>query len=134
MALHLRTGAAALMSAAMAIGCSDGRAQAPNDAGAVSSHTLERAGTLSVSALDVTGWHDSTFHYVPALTVTAPMTGRAVFVQRVDITTDGSGARLLKGIRYDGARRIQPGGSVALLPDGSADAAEIVSALPLASI
>jgi hypothetical protein len=135
MAMHVRTGAAALMSAAIAMGCSNGPARTPDGAGAVSAHALERAGTLSVSALDFNGWHDGNFHYLPTLTVTAPSAGRAVFVQRVDFTTEATGAsRLLKGIRYEGARRVQPGGSVALVPDGRSDSAEIVSPLALASI
>ena len=46
----------------------------------------------------------------------ASAAGRAVLVQGIDFTTDENGGRrLLKGIRYDDLRRIQPGGSATLV-------------------
>lgn len=82
------------------------------------------------------GWHDDRFHYLPALSVMAPSTGRPVFVQRVDFTADDPGSRrLLRGVRYAAAQRIQPGGTVELVSNtGAADPAEIASPLALGSI
>ena len=98
--------------------------------------STDRAGTLSVTAFRFSGWHDESFHYLPALSVTAPSTGRPVFVQRVDFTADDAGGRrLLKGVRYAAAQRVQPGGTIELVSDaGAADPAEIVSPLALDSI
>ena len=82
------------------------------------------------------GWHDDSFHNLPALSVTAPSSGRPVLVQRLDFTADDPGSRrLLKGGRYETAQRVQPGGTVELVSDtGAADPAEIASALALDSI
>ena len=112
------------------------RHPAARAADASSASSTERAGTLSVTAFRFSGWHDESFHYLPALSVTAPSTGRPVFVQRVDFTADDAGSRrLLKGVRYAAAQRVQPGGTVELVSDaGAADPAEIASPLALASI
>lgn len=125
----------ALLSAAVAAGCRSSY-PAASTADASSASSIDRAGTLSVTAFRFSGWHDESFHYMPALSVTAPSTGRPVFVQRVDFTADDAGARrLLKGVRYAVARRVQPGGTVELVSDaGAADPAEIASPLALASI
>jgi hypothetical protein len=57
-------------------------------------------------------------------------------VQRVDFTADDAGTRrLLKGVRYTTAQRVQPGGTVELVSNAGADApAEIASPLALTSI
>jgi hypothetical protein len=106
-----------LLSAAIAAGCSNGHPAAkPADVSSASS--IERAGTLSVTAFRFSGWHDESFHYLPSLSVTAPSTGRPVSVQRVDFTADEAGTRrLLKGVRYAAAQRIQPGGTLELVTD-----------------
>jgi hypothetical protein len=128
--------ATALLSAAIGAGCSTSHSTGSAAVDESSASTTDRAATLSVSAFRLSGWHDGTYHYLPALTVTAPPTGRAVLVQRVDFTTDDSGTgRLLKGVRYAAAPRVHPGGTVALVPDaGAADPAEIASPLALASV
>ena len=90
-----------------------------------------------MTAFHLSGWHDETFHYLPVLSVTAPSeSGRPVFVQRVDFTAEDAGSRrLLKGVRYAAAKRVQPGGTVELVSDvGAADPAEIASPLALASV
>lgn len=123
----------ALLSAAIAAGCANGNPAAiPVDASSQSSS--DRAGTLSVSALRFSGWHDESFHYLPALWVTAPSTGRPVFVERVDFTAEDAGTRrLLKGVRYAAAQRVQPGGTVQLVSDAG-DPTEIASPVALDSI
>jgi hypothetical protein len=127
--------ATALLSAAIAAGC--GNSHSTGSAAVDASRaSTERAGTLSVTMFRLNGWHDGTYHYLPALSVTAPPTGRPVLVQRVDFTTDDSGSRrLLKGVRYAAAPRVHPGGTVALVPQtAAADPAEIESPLGLTSI
>ncbi len=59
-----------------------------------------------------------------------------MLVQRVDSTADDRGGRrLLKGVRYTTAQRVQPGGTVQLVSStGAADPAEIALALALDSI
>lgn len=130
-----RVACAALLSASIATGClNNGPAVKAADA---SDHpSPERAGTLSVTALRFSGWHDERFHYLPALSVTAPPTGRPVFVQRVDFTAEDTGTRrLLKGVPYRAAPRVQPGGTVELVSDIAVTGpAEIASLQPLASI
>jgi hypothetical protein len=130
--------AAALLSAAIAAGCSNGHdaARAADASSASSTDRTDRAGTLSVTTFRFSGWHDDSFHYLPALSVTAPSSGRPVLVQRVDFTADDPGSRrLLKGVRYATAQRVQPGGTVELVSNtGAADPAEIASALALDSI
>jgi hypothetical protein len=124
-----------VLSAAIAAGCSNEhsalRAADPSGASAT-----DRAGTLSVTAFRFSGWHDESFHYLPQLSVTAPANGRPVFVQRVDFTAeDGGSSRLLKGLRYGVAPRVQPGSTVELVSDSSsAEPADIDSALALSSI
>ena len=132
---HAVACAATLLAAAMMPGCSSADRTA-RAADASSASLTERAGTLSVTAFRFTGWHDDSFHYLPALSVTAPSIGRPVFVQRVDFTADEAGSRrLLKGVRYAAAKRVQPGGTVELVSDaGPADPSEIASSLALASI
>ena len=127
--------AAALLSAAITLGCSDSHPEAKT-ADASSASLSDRAGTLSVTAFRFSGWHDESFHYLPALSVTAPLTGRPVSVQRVDFTAEDAGTRrLLKGVRYAAAQRVQPGDTIELVShDGGADQAEIASPLALASI
>lgn len=127
--------ATALLSAAIAAGCSNGH-EAARAADASSAPSTDRAGTLSVTTFRFSGWHDGSFHYLPALSVMAPSAGRAVFVQRVDFTADDSGSRrLLGGVRYAAAQRVQPGGTVELVSNtGAADPAEISSPLALDSI
>jgi len=127
--------ATALLSAAIAAACRDS-SPAARTTDASSASSIDRAGTLSVSAFRLSGWHDESFHYMPALSVTAPSTGRPVFVQRVDFTSDDAGTRrLLKGVRYAAAQRVQPGGTVELVSDaGAHDPTEIASPLALASI
>lgn len=126
--------AASLLSVAIAFGCIDIRPAA--EAEGSNASLAERAGTLSVTTFRLSGWHDESFHYLPALSVTAPPIGRRVFVERVDFTADDTGAtRLLKGIRYDAVQQVQPGGTIELVSDsGGADPAEIRSPLALASI
>jgi hypothetical protein len=130
--------AAALLSAAIAAGCSNGHdaARAADASSASSTDRSDRAGTLSVTTFRFSGWHDDSFHYLPALSVTAPSSGRPVLVQRVDFTADDPGSRrLLKGVRYATAQRVQPGGTVELVSNtGAADPAEIASALALDSV
>ena len=128
--------ATALLSAAIAAGCSTGHSTGSAAVDASKAATTDRAATLSVSTFRLSGWHDGTYHYLPALSVTAPPTGRAVLVQRVDFTTDDSGTRrLLKGVQYAAALRVHPGGTVALVPHtGAADPVEIASPLALASV
>lgn len=84
----------------------------------------------------LSGWHDETFHYLPALSVTAPSIGRAVSVQRVDFAVDDAGTRrLLRGVRYAAPQRVQPGGTIELVSNaGTSDPAEIDSSLALTSI
>ena len=127
--------AAVLLSAAIAAGCRHADSTA-GTAEASGASPDGRAGTLSVTAFRFTGWHDDRFHYVPALSVAAPASGRPVFVQRVDFTADDTGARrLLKGVRYAAPRGVQPGGSVELLADpDAADQAEIDSPFALGFI
>ena len=127
--------ATALVSAAIAAGCSNRHPEA-REPDAPRAPSTDRAGTLSVTALRFSGWRDESFHYLPALSVTVPPTSRAVFVQRVDFTAEDAGARrLLKGVRYAAAQRVQPGGTVELLSDaGTADPTEIASPLALGSI
>ena len=124
----------ALLSAIVA-GCANGQ-PAANAADASSPSSTVRAGTLSVTALRFSGWHDESFHYLPALSVTAPATGLPVFVERVDFTAEDAGSRrLLKGVRYPTPARVQPGGTVELVSDANAaDPAEIASPLALESI
>ena len=126
--------ATALLGAAIAVACGDGRSAA--NAADASSASPERAGTLSVTSFRLSGWHDESFHYLPALSVTAPATGRPVLVQRVDFTADDAGTRrLLKGVRYATAQRVRPGGTVEIVSDtGPGGPAEIASPLALASI
>lgn len=128
-------GATALLSAAIVVGCSNGQ-DAANAADASSASSNDRAGTLSVTTFRFSGWHDESFHYLPALAVTAPVTGRPVLVQRVDFTADDPGSRrLLKGVRYAAGQRVQPGGTVELVSNtGTAEPAEIASPLALGSI
>lgn len=130
-----RAACAAVLSAAFATGCLNG-SSAAKAAEAANAPTPESAGTLSVTALRFSGWHDESFHYVPELSVTAPPTGRPVLVQRVDFTDDASGTRhLLKGIPYQKAPRVQPGNTVELVSDTDmAGRTEIASPFPLASI
>ena len=127
--------ATALLSAAIAAGCSNSNTAAKTP-DASSSSSADRAGTLSVTAFRFSGWHDESFHYLPALSVAAPVTGRPVFVQRVDFTAEDAGARrLLKGVRYAAGQRVQPGSTLDLVSDaGSADPTEIASARALESI
>ena len=127
--------ATALLSAAIAVGCGKGH-DAARAADASSAASAVRAGTLTVTTFRFSGWHDDSFHYLPALSVTAPLSGRPVLVQRVDFTVDDPGSRrLLKGVRYATAPRVQPGGTVELVSNrGAADPAEIASALALDSI
>jgi hypothetical protein len=126
---------AALLSAAIAAGCGDGH-PAASAAEASSASSTDRAGTLSVTAFRLSGWHDKSFHYLPALSVTAPSSGRPVFVERVDFTIDAAGTRrLLKGVRYAAAPRVQPGSTVELVSDsGATDPVELASPLALDSI
>ena len=126
----------ALLSAAIAAGCGTGQSTGSAAVDAASASTRDRAATLSVSTFRLSGWHDGTYHYLPALSVTAPPTGRAVLVQRVDFTTDDSGTRrLLKGVRYAASPRVHPGATVALVPQtGAADPVEIASPLALGSV
>jgi hypothetical protein len=127
--------ATALLSAAIAAGCSNSNTAAKTPE-ASSSSSADRAGTLSVTAFRLSGWHDEGFHYLPALSVAAPASSRPVFVQRVDFTAEEAGSRrLLKGVRYASAQRVQPGGTVELVPEsGSGDPTEIASARALESI
>ena len=127
--------ATALLSAAIAVGCGKGH-DAARAADASSAASTVRAGTLTVTTFRFSGWHDDSFHYLPALSVTAPLSGRPVLVQRVDFTVDDPGSRrLLRGVRYATAPRVQPGSTVELVSNtGSADPAEIASALALDSI
>jgi hypothetical protein len=123
---------AVLLSAAIVAGCNT-RDPVARAADASSASSTGLTGTLSVTALRFSGWHDESFHYMPALSVTAPSTGRPVFVQRVDFTAEDAGARrLLRGVRYATARRVQPGGTVELAE--AADQAEIVFPIALGSI
>jgi hypothetical protein len=126
----------AVLCVVIAAGCGD-RPSAVRRTGDASGASLpERAGTLAVTSFRLTGWHDESFHYLPALSVTAPESSRPVFVQRVDFTADDAGTRrLLKGVRYAAAQRVRPGGTVELVPDaGAVDAAEIASPLAIDSI
>jgi hypothetical protein len=123
--------ATALLCAALA-GCSDTQSAESTENPPRASST-GRAGTLSVTEFRFSGWHDETFHYLPALSVTAPAIGRPVFVQRVDFTAEDAGTRrLLKGVRYAAAPRVQPGGTVELV--SQAEPAEITSPLAVAFI
>jgi hypothetical protein len=129
--------ATAVLCAAIAPGCSGYQPAASASAADPSSaHAIDRAGTLSVTAFRFSGWHDESFHYLPALSVTAPSNGRPVSVQRIDFTADDAGTRrLLKGVRYAAAQRVQPGSTVELVTDArAANPAEIASPLALASI
>ena len=128
-------GATALLSAAIVVGCSTGQ-HAATAADESSASSNDRAGTLSVTTFRFSGWHDESCHYLPALSVTAPVTGRPVLVQRVDFTADDPGSRrLLKGVRYPTGLRVQPGGTVELVSNtGTAEPAEIASPLALGSI
>jgi hypothetical protein len=128
--------AAALLSATIAVGCTDSHPAAKAAHALRASSTTDHAGALSVSALRISGWHDESFHYLPALSVTASPTGRSVLVQRVDFTIDDAGSRrLLKGVEYASAPRVPPGRTVELVPAGDpADPAEIASSGPLTSI
>jgi hypothetical protein len=132
--IHGAARAAALLLSAAALSCGDSRPAA--SAADVSSASIERAATLSVAAFRFSGWHDDGFHYLPALSVTAPSTGRPVLVQRIDFTADDAGTRrLLKGVRYAAAQRVQPGGTVQLVSDAGHDGpTEIASPLALGSI
>ena len=123
------------MSVTIAAGCGNGH-DAARAADASTAPATDRAGTLSVTTFRFSGWHDDRFHYLPALSVMAPPTGRPVFVQRVDFTADDPGSRrLLRGVRYAAAQRVQPGGTVELVSNtGAADPAEIASPLALGSI
>lgn len=125
---------AALCALAIASGCSAGQPKA-TAAEQRGPSTAERAGALSVSEFRVSGWRNGSFHYIPTLSVTAPASGRAVLVQRVDFTADDAGSRrLLKGVRYPAARRVQPGGTVDLVSDSAGQSVEIASPLALASV
>jgi hypothetical protein len=127
--------AVALLSATVVTGCGSGNTAA--GAGGSSERVYaNRAGTLSVSAFRVSGWQDESFHYLPALSVAAPSSGRPVFVQRVDFTAEDAGARrLLKGIRYATSKRVPPGSAVDLVTGAeSADPPEIASPIVLTSI
>ena len=129
----------ALLCAAIAAGCGSNQPAAEaadRSSGSVRDRPDDRVRTLKVAAFSVTGWHDGSFHYEPALSVSAPSTGRVVFVQRIDFTADDAGARrLLKGIRYAAGQRVQPGGTVELVPGaGAADPGEISTPLALDSI
>ena len=128
--------AAALLSAAIAVACTDSHPAAKTAEVLKVSSTTDRAGALSVTSLRISGWHDESFHYLPALSVTASPTGRSVLVQRVDFTVDDAGGRrLLKGVEYGSAPRIAPGRTVELVPAGDpAEPAEIASAGALTSI
>jgi hypothetical protein len=126
--------ATALLVATIAIGCSP-RSPEATVAEASSASPAAQAATLSVTALRFSGWHDETFHYLPALSVTAPAGGRPVFVQRVDFTAEDAGTRrLLKGIRYDAPQRVQPGKTVELISDDAADRSEIPTPVALEAI
>lgn len=117
----------------VAASCSRDHSPGRADASRVSA---DPAGALSITTFSFRGWHDESFHYLPALAVTASATGRPVFVQRVDFTAEDAGTlRLLKGIRYAAAHRVQPGATVELVPrTGGADPAEISSPFALGSI
>ena len=127
--------AAALVPAAIVLACS-GSHSATTVVDAAGATGTERAGTLSVSMLRVSGWHDERFHYLPDLSVTAASPGRAVAVQRVDFTVDDAGSRhLLRGVQYAAPPRVQPGHTIDLVPAGdSTDRAEITSSSALTSI
>jgi hypothetical protein len=131
--------AAALLSAAIATGCSNGhRAGAAAQASNASSadRRTDRAGALSVTVFRIRGWHNGSYHYMPTLSVTVPSTAGAVLVQRVDFTADDAGVRrLLRGVRYAAERHVKPGGTVDLVSDaGVGELLEIDSPLALASV
>ena len=125
---------AALLAAAIGAGCT--ASQPPATAAQQSSSSpAERASALSVTRFDISGWRDGSFHYLPTLSVTAPSAGRAVLVQRVDFTADEAGSRrLLKGVRYPAARRVQPGGTTDLVSAAAGESVKIDSPLALGSV
>jgi hypothetical protein len=53
--------AAALLSAAITVGCSNGH-DAARAADASSASATDRAGMLSVTTFRFSGWHDDSFH------------------------------------------------------------------------
>ena len=111
------------------------RGRTPAEAPSASS--TDRAGTLSVTAFRFSGWHDETFHYLPVLSVTASSkaAGLCSSSESTSPRRMRAARRLLKGVRYAAAKRVQPGGTVELVSDGgAADPAEIASPLALASI
>ena len=125
---------AALLAAAIGAGCTTGQspATAAERSGASSAG---QASALAVTRFVISGWRDGSFHYVPTLSVTAPSAGRAVLVQRVDFTADDAGSRrLLKGVRYPAARRVQPGGTTDLVSEGAGESVEIDSPFALGSV
>lgn len=130
--MRTRTAAGAAALCAVLAGCRNTHS-AESAAEPSSESSTGRAATLSVTTFRFSGWHDESFHYLPALSVTAPATGRPVFVQRVDFTAEDAGTRrLLKGIRYAAAPRVQPGGTIELV--SKADPAEITSPVAVAFI
>jgi hypothetical protein len=135
MAIGRAASAAALLVAAIAAGCSNSHT-ATRAADTSRASSADRAGTLSVSQFRISGWRDASFHYLPTLSVTAPSTGGAVLVLRVDFTADDAGTRrLLKGVRYAAERRVQPGGTVDLVSEvGAGESVEIDSPLALPSV
>jgi hypothetical protein len=129
--------AAALLSAAIALGCSNSHGAGAEAANASSTgRGTDRVGTLSVIVFRISGWHDGSYHYVPTLSVMAPSTARAVLVQRIDFTADDAGGRrLLRGVRYADERRVRPGATVDLVSDaGTGESVEIESPLALVSV
>jgi hypothetical protein len=131
--------ATALLCAAIAAGCNSNQPAAEaadRSSASVPDRRSDRAGTISVAAFRFTGWQDESFHYLPALSVSAPSTGRPVLVHRIDFTADDAGARrLLKGVRYTAGQRVEPGSTVVLVPEAATvEQAEISSPLALDSV
>jgi hypothetical protein len=125
----------ALLTLSLSAGCAGKSPTAPTAALGVSpaiSQDLTHA--LSVTDFSLQGWRDSSFHYLPTMSVSVPPTGSSVTVQRVDFYTSNSGATThLTGVVFVSPQHVvSPGGTLDLFHQNSP--MEIISPVALASI
>jgi hypothetical protein len=125
----------AFLALSLSAGCSGTNPAAPTAAPSrPPSTSQDLTNAMSVTGFSLQGWRDSSFHYLPTISVSVPPAGSSLTVQRVDFGTSNNGATThLTGVVFvKPPHVVAPGGTLNLFDNNSP--MEIISPVALASI
>jgi hypothetical protein len=134
MRIAAATCAYVLMMLSLSVGCGKNPSAPTATVGVPPSTSPNLSNALSITEFSLQGWQDGIFHYLPAVSVSAPSTGGTVEVQRVDFTTsNGAATTRLTSIAFGSPRRVVAPGDTLDLFKGMPPV-EITSPVALTSI